>query len=99
MKKVLDPQAAVALEQIPNVGPSIAGDLRKIGVRAPQELRGQDPLALYEKVNHSTQQVHDPCLLDVFMAAVDFMNGKGNAPWYSFTARRKKLLSKAKGGG
>jgi len=93
MKKASTPAAAVRLEQIPNIGPSIAGDLLRIGIKTPQELKGKDPLALYKKVNFSTQRVHDPCLLDVFMAATAFMAGKGAAPWFAFTKRRKELLT------
>lgn len=96
MKKAIRPQDAVRLEQIPNIGPSIAGDLKGIGIKVPADLQGKDPLSLYERVNHVTQQVHDPCLLDVFMAAIDFMNGKGTAPWYAFTARRKILVARTK---
>jgi hypothetical protein len=98
MKKALIPAEAVHLEHIPNLGVSIAGDLRGIGIKTPKDLRGKDPLVLYKKVNLSTQQVHDPCLLDVFMAAVAFMDGKGAAPWFAFTKRRKILLSKIKEG-
>ncbi|MBI5631825.1 MAG: TfoX/Sxy family DNA transformation protein [Elusimicrobia bacterium] len=97
MKKAIHPQDASHLEQIPNVGPSIADDLRRIGIKIPADLRRKDPLSLYKQVNHATQQVNDPCLLDVFMAAVNFMNGKGNAPWYAFTERRKNLILKTKG--
>jgi hypothetical protein len=35
---------------------------------------------------------HDPCLADVFLAAVDYMNGAPKRPWHWYTARRKKLM-------
>ena len=31
------------LQQIPNIGPSIAASLRQIGVSSPQDLLGKDP--------------------------------------------------------
>ena len=31
-----------ALEQLPNVGPAIAADLRLIGIERPADLRGKD---------------------------------------------------------
>ena len=34
---------AATLEDIPNIGPSIAGDLRGIGIATPQALVRQDP--------------------------------------------------------
>ena len=64
------------LEDIPNIGPSMANDLRMLGISRPSELKRQDPLELYEKLNKNTKQLQDPCVLDTFMAAVDFMNAR-----------------------
>ena len=83
-------KTAEKLEQIPNVGPRIADDFRLLGIRTPNELKGQDPLKLYESLNRKTGVRHDPCVLDTFMAAVDFMNGGSVKPWWNFTAKRKK---------
>ncbi len=82
------------LEQIPNIGPSIAADLRRIGIRKPSDLRGQQALALYEQLCEVDRQRHDPCLLDVFMSAVDFVHGKPARPWWTYTPKRKRELSK-----
>jgi len=79
----------VALEDIPNVGKSVAGDLRRIGIRAPRELAGRDPWLLYDTLNRVTGMRHDPCLLDTFIAAVDFMQGAPARPWWHYTAGRK----------
>lgn len=78
------------LEQLPNIGPSIAGDLRSIGIVSPGDLVGQDPYALYQRVNHVTGQRHDPCLCDCFIAAVRFMEGSGPVAWWHYTAERKQ---------
>ena len=94
MKKAANPRDAVRLEQLPNIGPSVAGDLRGIGIKSPKDLKGKDPLALYERLNLATQAVHDPCVLDTFMSAVAFMDGKGAKPWWDFTPKRKALLTK-----
>jgi hypothetical protein len=77
------------LEQLPNIGPAAAADLRLIGIADPQQLRGEDAMALYQKLCRLTNQRHDPCVLDTFMAAVDFMNGAAAAPWWAYTAQRK----------
>ncbi len=77
------------LEQLPNIGPSLAADLRRIGIQRPAELRGQDPLALYRRLCEATGQRQDPCVLDTFMAVTDFMRGGPAAPWWNFTAERK----------
>ena len=68
------------LEQIPNIGPSIAADLRRIGVRQPSDLQGQDPFAMYDLLCRVDARPHDLCVLDVFMAAVDFMQGGAPSP-------------------
>ena len=46
---------------------------------------------LYQKLNAATGARNDPCVLDTFMAAVDFMNGAAPAPWWAYTAQRKVL--------
>ena len=91
MKKATTASDAIHLEQIPNIGKSVANDLRLIGITKPIQLRAKDPLKLYQKINIVTRTHHDPCLLDTFMAAVDFMNGGRPKPWWKFTERRKGI--------
>jgi Pathogenicity locus len=50
-------------------------DLRQLGITSPGELPGRDPYAMYDDLCRITGQRHDPCLLDVFIAAVRFMEG------------------------
>ena len=88
--KARHPDDARDLEDIPNVGPSTASDLRGIGIVQPHQLVGQDPHALYRRVNAATGQRHDPCLCDCFIAAVRFMEGGGPAPGWHCTAERKQ---------
>jgi Pathogenicity locus len=77
------------LEQLPNIGPSLAADLRRIGIERPLDLQGQDAFTLYRRLCEATGQRQDPCVLDTFMAATDFMGGAAAAPWWSYTATRK----------
>jgi predicted GIY-YIG superfamily endonuclease len=86
-------QAVVRLEDVPNVGPSIAGDLRQLGINSPAELPGRDPYRLYEDLCRITGVRHDPCVLDTFIAAVRFMEGAPKKPWWSYTAERKRELA------
>ena len=81
-----------ALEQLPNIGPSLAADLRLIGIEHPRDLRGKDAFVLYHKLCAATGQRQDPCVLDTFMAATDFMRGAAAAPWWHYTAQRKALF-------
>ena len=89
--KAAHPGACESLEQLPNIGPSLAADLRLIGVRTPRELRGRDPFVLYQALCVATGQRQDPCVLDTFMAATDFMRGAQAAPWWVYTPQRKAL--------
>jgi len=82
---------ATRLEDIPNVGRSIAADLRAIGVKEPADLKGRDPVALYEQSCLVAGVRQDPCLLDVYISAVRFMEGGPALPWWAFTAERKAL--------
>ncbi len=81
------------LEDIPNVGPAVAADLRQLGIKSPGELSGRDPYALYDDPCRLTGQRHDPCLLDTFIAAVRFMAGEPKQPWWKYTAQRKRELA------
>jgi len=85
-----DRKTVTELTELPNIGPAIAEDLRVIGVRCPQDLIRQDPYRLYESLCQKTGERHDPCVLDVFLAVVDFMEGGKAVPWWKFTAQRKK---------
>ncbi len=90
--KASTPAACERLEQLPNIGPSLAADLRLIGIGSPADLRGKDPFVLYQKLCAATGQRQDPCVLDTFMAATDFMRGAPAAPWWAYTAQRKALF-------
>jgi hypothetical protein len=81
------------LEDIPNIGPSIAGNLRQLGIKSPAELPGRDPYAMYDDLCRITGQRHDPCLLDTFIAAVRFMEGEPKRPWWRYTAERKRKMA------
>jgi hypothetical protein len=80
------------LQQIPNVGPSIAAKMRLIGISSAQDLPGKDPYEMYEDLCDITRVRHDHCLLDVFIAAVRFMDGKPSKPWWKYTPERKRTL-------
>lgn len=78
------------LEQLPNIGPSLAADLRRIGIHTPHDLREADGLQLYQRLCQATGQRQDPCVLDTFLAITDFMRGAPAAPWWTYTAGRKQ---------
>ena len=83
----------VRLEDIPNIGPSIAADLRQLGITSPGDLPGRDPYAMYDDLCQLTGQRHDPCLLDTFIAVVRYMEGGPKQPWWAYTAQRKREMA------
>ena len=92
MKKAKTASEAQTLEAIPNIGPVVAGDLRRLGIQAPTDLLGQDPYVLYQQLCVLTGRVHDTCLLDTFIAATRFMAGEAPLPWWRYTKERQKTL-------
>ena len=78
------------LEDLPNIGTAIARDLRSIGIDHPKKLIGADAFKLYEDLCALTGTRHDPCVIDVFMSVIHFMQGGKPLPWWAFTDKRKK---------
>ena len=91
VKKAKRAAEAVALESIPNVGPAIAGDLRRLGIDTPSALIGQDPCRLYVDLCILTGARQDPCVLDTFIAITRFMAGDQPHPWWHYTKERKRM--------
>lgn len=83
---------AKQLEDIPNVGKSIANDLRSMDIFEPKQLVGKDPYALYHRLGDIMGVRNDPCVCDTMIAAVRFMEGSEPLPWWHYTAERKKHL-------
>lgn len=84
---------AMKLEDIPNIGTSIAADLRAIGILTPQQLAGRDPFATYIELSGAMGHRHDPCVLYVLMSARNFLESGEALPWWTFTEQGKKLLA------
>lgn len=80
------------LEQLPNIGPNVAADLRRLGVTEPQDLRERDPYELYDELCRLNGRREDPCVLDVFISAVRYMSGEPGQRWWKYTAERKRAM-------
>ena len=81
--------AVQSLEDLPNIGPALAGDLRLLGIETPAQLVGRNPLVMYRDLCAATGTRQDPCVLDVFMALTDFAGGGEARPWWTDTSERK----------
>lgn len=77
------------LTDLPNVGPACAKDLQLLGIHAPSDLRGNDPLEMYKALCDKTGLRQDPCVLDVFISLTRFIGGEPPQPWWFYTAERK----------
>jgi len=60
------------LQSIPGIGPSLARDLRALGVRRVADLARRDPERLYQRLNRLSGSRQDPCVLYAFRCAVYF---------------------------
>ena len=63
------------LPELPNIGRAIEKKLLLLGIMEPGELIGRNPYKMYDDLCRLTGKRHDPCLLDVFISAVRFMEG------------------------
>jgi len=82
------------LQTLPNVGPAVARDLIALGITAPGQLKSCDPFKLYDRLCELRGMRIDPCMLDTFMAVVDFAKTGKPRPWWSFTAERKRMTAR-----
>jgi hypothetical protein len=85
--------SAGKLEDIPNIGKSIASDLRSLGILTPQQLATRDPLDTYLALSGSMGQRHDPCVLYTLIAAQQYLQSGEAIPWWKFTEQGKKILA------
>jgi hypothetical protein len=85
-----DRETVSRLDALPNIGKAMADKLHLIDIDHPNKLIGKKPFELYEALCKATGNRHDPCVIDVFMSVVHFMEGGDPLPWWSFSNERKK---------
>lgn len=62
-------------QEIPGIGVSLARDIASLGFRSIEELRGQDPEAMYEQLQARVGAHIDRCVLYAFRCAVYYAEG------------------------
>jgi hypothetical protein len=81
------------LSDLVSVGPATLLDFRKLGVDTVTQLAGQRPERLYERMCHLTGVRQDPCVLDVYCAAVaqarDHKLPQEQRNWWYWSRKRK----------
>lgn len=79
------------LQRVPSVGPSVAQDLRDLGVTSIAALARRDPERLYRALNARTGVTQDPCVLYAFRCAVYFARTPNPVPellkWWNWKGR------------
>lgn len=92
---ILSRQTWLQLQTLPNIGPAMADDLLRLGVRSVDDLSRRDPHDLYNGLTRLDGVAHDPCVLDTFAAAIHCARTGESVPWWMFSRKRKAAGSKA----
>jgi pathogenicity locus Cdd1 protein len=58
------------LEDLISIGPAMLRDFEMLGIHGVAQLARQNPQRMYARLNRLSGQRQDPCVLDVFCAAV-----------------------------
>jgi hypothetical protein len=73
-----------------NVGPATLADFNVFGITTVGELALQDADTLYLRICEETARRHDPCVHDVFAAAIHQAKTGEPANWWDYSAARKQ---------
>ena len=80
------------LQVIPGIGPSLATDLRDLGIQRVSDLTRRDPERMYQQLNTLRGVRQDPCVLYVFRCAVYFARTSRPDPellkWWNWKGRQ-----------
>ena len=78
------------LDDLPNIGKSIAADLRSLGVVSAEQLAKMDSMETYQTLASIMGRRHDPCVLYTLLAVAHFQKTDERLPWWHFTAQGKQ---------
>lgn len=82
------------LSDLVSVGQAALEDFAKLGIYDLETLAEQDAQELYERLCRITKTRHDPCVEDVFRAAIEQAKDPNLAPekknWFYWSQLRKK---------
>jgi len=66
------------LRKIPGIGPRMEEDLRQLGYQSAEQLAGEDPEQMYQRLMQLHGTHIDRCVLYVFRCAVYFASNKAH---------------------
>jgi Pathogenicity locus len=85
------------LADLVSIGPAMLRDFEMLGVRSVAQLAREEPEDLYKRLCTITGQRQDPCVLDVFCAAVaqarDPQLPPAKRQWWYYSRQRKRTTS------
>ncbi len=82
------------LADLRNVGKAALTDFALLGISTVAQLQTAEPDELYTRLQIITHHKHDPCVWDVFAAAIHQAKTGEALDWWAFTAERKKRQAK-----
>ncbi|HAT1596441.1 TPA: Mitomycin resistance protein mcrB [Legionella pneumophila] len=83
-------KATHPLLSLMNVGEATYKDLQLLEINSIQQLANACADELYLRLQQITGQSHDPCVWDVFAAAINEARTGQKQPWWEWTKIRKK---------
>jgi nucleotidyltransferase/DNA polymerase involved in DNA repair len=79
------------LQTMPGIGPSLAEDLRDLGVQSLGDMARQSPEELYQRLCRLRRRMQDPCVLYAFRCARYYASRKRHDPklllWWNWKGR------------
>ena len=86
------PKDGTGLQSLPSIGPSLAQDLRDLGLDSPADLRGRDPERMFEDLCELRNERIDRCVLYSFRCAVHSVTSEDRDPellkWWNWKDRK-----------
>jgi len=80
---------AQGLAGLRNIGKAMLEDFRILGIESVPQLAAQDADELYARLCKLTGARHDPCVHDVFAAAIHQARTGEALNWWTFSSARK----------
>ena len=86
------------LQEIPGVGKKLAGDLADLGYHSVEELKGESPEEIYQRLSTLRGRHIDRCVLYVFRLAVYFAGNSVHEQellkWWNWTDKKMNAKDK-----
>jgi hypothetical protein len=88
------PQKPRRLADLISIGPAMLRDFELLGIRSVAQLATENPQRMYARLNRISGQRQDPCVLDVFRAAVAQARNPRlpaeHCQWWYWSRKRKQ---------